>query len=252
MIRAYLVDDEPLALDRMKRLLQGRVEIVGSALDPAQALDEISLLRPDLLFLDIHMPGLTGFELLAQLDEQPLVVFTTAYQQHALEAFQVDSVDYLLKPVEPEKLDRALNKAARILGNHEARPDVKTLLQQLGQVLQTGKPQWLERIASRSGDKLELVELHKVTHFFASDKLTYAATMERSYVVEQSITDLEAKLDPGRFVRIHRATILNLDHLRELHAFFGGRMVARLKDAKKTELAVSRDRVRVLKDRIGV
>jgi two-component system, LytTR family, response regulator len=249
-MRAYLIDDEPLALERLKRMLSGRVEIVGAATDPTQALDEISSLRPDLLFLDIHMPGLTGFELLAKLDAQPMVIFTTAYDQHALEAFQVNSIDYLLKPIEPEHLDRALNKAKRMIAD-DSRPDVQALLKQLGSVL-LQKSVWLERIASRTGDKLEMVELHRVTHFFASDKLTYAATAERNYVVDQSITDLESKLDPGRFVRIHRATILNLDHLRELHSFFGGRMVARLKDAKKTELAVSRDRVRVLKERIGV
>ena len=110
----------------------------------------------------------------------------------------------------------------------------------------------MERIASRTGDKLELVDLSRVTHFYASDKLTYAATPERSYTVDPSITELESKLDPARFVRIHRATILNLDHLRELHTWFGGKMVARLKDPKKTELAVSRDRVRALKDRLGV
>jgi two-component system LytT family response regulator len=134
-------------------------------------------------------------------------------------------------------------------GPAAAPPDLRALLAQLRPV---AAPQWMERIASRTGDKLELVDLSRVTHFYASDKLTYAATAERSYTVDPSIADLESKLDPARFVRIHRATILNLDHLRELHTWFGGKMVARLKDSKKTELAVSRDRVRALKDRLGV
>ena len=254
MIRAFLVDDEPLALERLRRMLQasGRVEIAGASSDPVEALEQIRWSKPDLLFLDIHMPELTGFELLAELERQPLVVFTTAYEQHALEAFRVNSIDYLLKPIEPDHLDRALAKAERIHGSSEPAPDLRALLAQIGSALKPSQTPWLERIASRTGDKLELVDLGRVSHFFAADKLTYAATAERNYVADQTITDLEGKLDPARFIRIHRSTILNLDYLRELHTGFGGRMVARLKDAKKTDLDVSRDRVRALKERLGV
>jgi two-component system LytT family response regulator len=259
MLKTFIVDDEPLALERLRRMLQatGRVEIAGACSDPVEAVEQIRWSRPQLLFLDIHMPELTGFELLAELEQQqPLVVFTTAYDQHALEAFQVNSIDYLMKPIEPAHLERALAKAERLLAQAEAAPDLRALLAQIGAAIKPGAastaPLWMERIASRTGDKLELVDLSRVTHFYASDKLTYAATSERSYTVDPSITELESKLDPVRFVRIHRATILNLDHLRELHTWFGGKMVARLKDSKKTELAVSRDRVRALKDRLGV
>jgi len=259
MLKTFIVDDEPLALERLRRMLQatGRVEIAGASTDPVEAVEQIRWTRPQLLFLDIHMPELTGFQLLGELEQQPLVVFTTGYDQHALEAFQVNSIDYLMKPIEPGHLDRALAKAERLFaqaGPAAAPPDLRALLAQLG-AMNTGTgaaPRWMERIASRTGDKLELVDLSRVTHFYANDKLTYAATAERNYTVDPSITDLEGKLDPARFIRIHRATILNLDHLRELHTWFGGRMVARLKDPKKTELAVSRDRVRALKDRLGV
>jgi two-component system LytT family response regulator len=253
MIKTFIVDDEPLALDRLRRMLQAteRVDIAGACGDPVEAVEQIRRCRPDLLFLDIHMPELTGFQLLAELQEQPLVVFTTAYDQHALEAFQVNSIDYLLKPIEPAHLERALSKAERLRGNAEP-PDFRALLAQIGSALQPPQTRWLARIASRVGDKLELVELSRITHFYASDKLTYAATAERSYVVDPSITELESRLDPGRFVRIHRSTILNLDHLRELHTWFGGKMVARLKDPKNTELSVSRDRVHALKERLGV
>lgn len=253
-MKAFLVDDEPLALERLRRMLQatGRIEIVGASTDPVEALGQIHWLKPDVLFLDIHMPELTGFELLAELELQPLVVFTTAYDQHALEAFRVNSIDYLLKPIEPGHLDRALAKAERIRGNSEPLPDVRALLAQIGSALKPAASPWLERIASRTGDKLELVDLSRVTHFFASDKLTYAATPERNFVADLTIAELESKLDPARFIRIHRSTIMNLDYLRELHAGFGGKMTARLKDAKKTDLDVSRDRVRALKERIGV
>jgi DNA-binding LytR/AlgR family response regulator len=129
---------------------------------------------------------------------------------------------------------------------------VRDLLARIGATLQLGKSPWLDRIASRSGDKVEPIDLRRVTHFFSKDKLTFAATLERSHVVDMTISELEQKLDPGRFIRIHRGTILNLDHLLELHGMFGGRMLARLKDGKKTELAVSRDRVAALKDRLGL
>jgi len=250
MIRAYVVDDEPLALQRLTRMLEAtprRVQICGSNTDPVNALDELrsGQTRPDVLFLDIHMPGLSGFELLAELPEQPMVIFTTAYDQYALEAFQVNSIDYLLKPIEPEHLDRALTKAERMSGTTEA--DVRELLRKISVTMNA-----TERIASRSGDKVELVEIRRVTHFFASGKLTFAAAAERNYVVDQTIAELERRLDPARFVRIHRGVILNLDHLLELHSGFGGSMVARLKNPQKTELPVSRDRMRVLKTRLGV
>jgi two-component system LytT family response regulator len=176
-----------------------------------------------------------------------MVIFTTAYDQYALEAFQVNSIDYLLKPIEPGHLDRALTKAERMSG---PKTDLRALLREIGNKLE--KSPAMERIASRSGDKVELVEIGRVTHFFASGKLTFAAASERNYVVDQTISELENKLDPARFVRIHRGVILNLDHLQELHSGFGGSMVARLKNPQKTELPVSRDRTRVLKARLGL
>jgi DNA-binding LytR/AlgR family response regulator len=215
-------------------------------------VEELRRLAPEVLFLDIHMPGLSGFELLAELPEQPLVIFTTAYDRYALEAFRANAIDYLLKPIEPDLLERALAKAERMTRRGERPPEVRELLAQIGATLQLGKSPWLERIASRSGDKVEPIDLRRVTHFVSKDKLTVAATLERSHVVDLTISELEQKLDPARFIRIHRGSILNLDHLLDLHVMFGGRMLARLKDGKKTELPVSRDRVSALKGRLGL
>ena len=254
MIRAYLVDDEVLAVERLSRMLKatGRVEVVGESCDAVNAAVDLRSVCPDVLFLDIHMPGLSGFELLAELPEQPLVIFTTAYDRYALEAFSVNSIDYLLKPIEPEQLERALIKAERMCRQGERPGEISALLAKLNASLNLEKSPWLKRVASRSGDKVEPIDLARVTHFFAKDKLTFAATVERSYVLDLTITELEKKLDPARFIRIHRNAILNLDHLLELRSLFGGRMVARLKDGKKTELAVSRDRVAELKARLGL
>ena len=253
MIRAYVLDDEALAVERLSRMLQatGRVEIVGAASDPIAAIDELHRVRPDVLFLDVQMPGLSGFEFLAELPEQPLVIFTTAYDRYALEAFSVNSIDYLLKPIEPTHLERALAKAERMNAKVERPAEMKALLDKIAETLHPSRRMWIDRIASRSGDKVEPIDLSRITHFISKDKLTFAVTADRELVVDPTIAELEQKLDPRRFIRIHRSTILNLDYLLELRSLFGGRMLARLKD-KKTELSVSRDRAPAIKHRLGL
>jgi two-component system LytT family response regulator len=255
VMKAFLVDDESLALKRLQRMLAvtGRVEIAGTSTDPEEAIAAILKTKPDVLFLDIEMPGMTGFQMLSKLDPQPLIVFTTAYNQYALEAFGVNSVDYLLKPIEAPQLVRALDKLDRMRGGAEPRPEVRELLERIAALAASGgQPAYPERIASRTGERVELIELARVTHFFARDKLTYAATAAKNYVVDHTIQELEQKVDPRKFVRIHRAILLNLDYVHELHTWFAGRMMVRLKDEKHTELTVSRDRVRALKERLGV
>jgi len=247
-MRAFLVDDEALALKRLQRMLAAtkRVQVAGTSTDPVAAVPAILETKPDILFLDIEMPGMNGFEMLAHLQPQPWVVFTTAYDRYALEAFGVNSVDYLLKPIEAAQLDRALDKIERLRGDTATPPGVTELIRRLA------APSYPDRVASRIGEKIEFVDLENVTHFFAADKLTYAATPAKNYAVDYTIQELEQKLDPGRFVRVHRATLVNVAHVQELHAWFTGRMMVRLNDPKHTELTVSRDRVRALKERLGI
>jgi two-component system LytT family response regulator len=254
MIKAYLVDDEQPALDRLSRMLKAtnRVEIVGASVDPVRAIEELSGAKPDVLFLDIHMPGLSGFELLRELPYPPLIIFATAYDEYALEAFRENSVDYLVKPVSAEELDRALAKVDRFVqGTRDF--DVAAALNRIASALDTGPGiTRLTHLTSQVGQKLKIIDLVDVTHIFAQDKLTHAVTPEKSYFIDQTIAELEAKLDPARFFRIHRGVILNFAYLEELHAYFGGRAVARLKDSKGTELTVARSRVRALKERLGM
>lgn len=257
MIRAFVVDDEPLAVRRLKRMLDetGRVEVAGSSSDPVDALAALAETAVDVLFLDIQMPGMTGFEMLGMMDRQPLVVFTTAYDQYALQAFEVNSIDYLLKPIEERHLTRALDKIERLHASAAAAPDWKAVLAQLaGALRQPGGAlgaEYPERIASRLGDRIHILELAKVTHFFAQEKLTYAAVEGKNHVVDHTVSDLEQKLDPRHFFRIHRSTLLNLAWVKELDAWFGGRVLVRLKDRKSTELQVARERVQELKKRLG-
>lgn len=253
-IRAFVLDDEPLAVKRLARLLEetGRVELAGTSTDPVDALAALVNHPVDVLFLDIQMPGMNGFEMLGMLDRQPWVVFTTAYDQYALQAFEVNSIDYLLKPVEPRHLARALDKIDRLRASAEAAPEWKKVMEQLAGALRLQTEQYPERIASRLGDRIHILDLPKVMYFFAQDKLTYAATESKNYVVDHTISDLEARLDPRRFCRIHRASLLNLAWAREVDAWFGGRCLVRLKDAKGTELQVARERAAELKKRLAI
>ncbi|MDQ6677719.1 MAG: LytTR family DNA-binding domain-containing protein [Acidobacteriota bacterium] len=254
MIRAFLVDDEELAIRRLSRMLleTGRIEISGTSTDPVDAIAWLSSNQVDVVFLDIQMPGMNGFEMLSMLDPQPMVVFTTAYNQYALKAFQVHSVDYLVKPVEQEHLARTIKKLERLRVGEE-QPDAAALMRRLTAALNQTAPAYPDRIATaRVGDRTQFLELARVTHFFAEDKLTYAATKAKNHLIDHTITELESRLDPKRFFRIHRSTLLNLTFVQEMDSWFGGGALVRLKDEKGTELPVARDRVRGLKERLGI
>jgi two-component system, LytTR family, response regulator len=251
MIRAYIVDDERLAVERLTRLLNrtGRVEIAGSTTDPEAALEFLRSHPIDVVFLDIQMPGLSGFQLLEQLERDVRVIFTTAYDRYAIDAFTVNSVDYLLKPIEPERLGKALDKLERQTA--AALPDVRALARELAQQLTPkSTANRLERIASKVGERTTLVDVSRVTHFFSKDKLTFAAAAGKEHVIDFTLADLEERLDRRRFVRIHRGTIVNVAFVQEIYPGVEG-VVVRLKDGGP-ELSVSRDRVRELKDRLGI
>ncbi len=247
-LRVYIVDDEPLAVKRLMRLLRQtrRVEIVGSTVDPGKAVEFLSHQNVDAVFLDIQMPGMTGFELLQRLPKEPAVVFTTAFDRFALDAFEVNSVDYLVKPIEVERLEKALTKLERLRGTPQGIAETEQI-RALARELTRKFP---ERISSRIGERVVFVEISKITHFYAKDKLTYAATASKDYAVDITISELEEKLDPAVFIRIHRATLLNLHYVEEVSSWFGGGLIVRLKDGKRTELQIARDRVRQVKERL--
>jgi two-component system LytT family response regulator len=258
-LRVYLVDDELLALKRLTKLLAAidAVEIVGSTTEPSVALEFLESEDVDVLFLDIQMPGMNGFELLAKLRrQQPMIIFTTAYDHYALKAFEVNSIDYLLKPIEPEQLRRALEKVAQLREKAqtlEARARLQSLLLELADRFQPPTRDSLNRISTRVGNRILFLDLDKITHFFSEDKLTFAATTEaKRHIVDYTITELEQKLDSKGFVRIHRATLVNLSYVDELYRWFAGGMRIRIKDKNRTELTVSRDQMKTLKVRLGL
>jgi len=250
-IRAFLIDDEPLALKRLTRLLEAtkRVAIVGRATDPAQGLAQLADAAADVVFLDIHMPGLTGLQVAERVPPGVMVVFTTAYDRHAVAAFEVNAVDYLLKPVERDRLNGTLDRLAARRAD-PAGADLRGALERLAGYLR-GEGH-LGHLASRVGERVQLIPVDGVTHVFARDRATYAATPTAEYMLDATIVELERKLDPAKFFRIHRGILVNLGWVHELHAEVGGQLVVRLRGDKRPELVVSRDRVRPLKERLGL
>jgi two-component system LytT family response regulator len=249
-LRAFLIDDEPLALRRLARMLEAtdRVEIVGRATDPMEGLRQVGAQPVDVLFLDIHMPGLSGFQVVERVPPGPAVVFTTAHDEHAVQAFEVNALDYLLKPIERARLDRALDRiAAR---RAEGGDDLRAALDRLARHL--CGPTFLEQLASRIRDRVQLVPVDQVTHVLARDRATYAVTAAAEHMLDMTLAELEWRLDPARFLRIHRAVLVNVGWVGELRAGEDGHLAVCLKDTRRTELAVARDRARALKERLGL
>ena len=252
-LRAYLVDDEPLALERLQRLLArtGRVNVTGATTDPEEAVVALTTAPPDVCFLDIQMPRLNGFELLGRLANPPHVIFTTAYDKYALQAFGVSAVDYLLKPIDLGPLNDALTKVeGRLSTGRLAQADVHAMVKQLADALRAAKQEYPARIATRLGERLLFLDLTRVTHFQAEDKLTFAMSEGKAYCVDHGIGQLEAILDPGKWLRIHRSSIVNVEWIKEVAPLPGGSYCLRLRNAANTELTVARDRAREFKVRL--
>lgn len=247
--RAVLVDDEPLARKRLRRLLleHGGVEIAGEAGDGAAACRLIAELKPDLVFLDVQMPGMSGFDVLARLRERPRVIFVTAHDEFAVRAFEEQALDYLLKPVEPARLERALT---RVAAGARAPAENDERFERLLQAIDRAKapPQ---RIAVRRGAKVILVEPAAIVFCRAEDKYTVLYTADGEHVVDRTIEELERTLDPATFLRIHRGAIVNLAFVKDLTAVEGGRVLVSLTAPPGAQLHASRAGARLLRDKFG-
>ena len=251
-LRVVLVDDEPLARARVRRMLGelGGATVVGEAGSAPEAVRVLEATRPDLLLLDVQMPGEDGFALLGRLESRPAVIFVTAYDQYAVRAFEENAVDYLLKPFRADRLAAALARARRDL----AQPaELSRRLEELLAAVGPGgrADRWLDRFTVRLGTKQLIVKAEDVLWFGAEDKLVFAATEKDRHYVNFTLDELERRLDPARFVRVHRGAIANLDRAVALRPGFAGTWRLQLNDAARTEVPVSRARARVLKSRLG-
>jgi two-component system LytT family response regulator len=249
-LRVLIVDDEPLARARARRMLGevGGATVVGEAASAAEARERAAALAPDLMLLDVQMPGEDGFDLLKSLDPRPAVVFVTAFDQYAVRAFEENAVDYLLKPFRRERLAEALARARRDL---ERPQDLSERVAKLLGSLTSGQDVWLERLTVRLGNRQLILRADEVLWFGAEEKLVFAATDGQRHYVNYTLDELERRLDPRRFARVHRGAIANLDHAAALRPGFAGTWRLQLKDAARTEVPVSRNRARLLKQRLG-
>jgi two-component system, LytTR family, response regulator len=245
-MRVLIVDDEQPARDRMRQLLAGHgdVEIVGEAEDGTQAIERILELGPDVVFLDIQMPGCSGLDVAASLPEPaPAVIFCTAYDQHAVDAFELRAVDYLLKPVNRTRLEAALS---RVRG--PSPPAGGRGAASREPVARPGQPaapaQYPSRFLAKRGTRFHVVPRAEVLYFSTEDGLTRLQAKGQHYWMQPSLTELEARLDPAGFFRVSRAAIVCLDAIVEVIPAEGGQGHARLADG--TMLPVSRRRLTAL------
>lgn len=238
-IRTLIIDDEPLARKGMRRLLKSEddIHIVDECVDGIQAVECIQKERPDLVFLDIQMPGLDGFGVIdaVGVKAMPVTIFVTAFDLHAMRAFKVHAIDYLLKPVTADRLAIALTRARAMM----QQPDSSELTQKLMALLRTMKPQGeiLERIVIKSIGKVSVVPVEEIDWIDAEGDYVKLYTPQRSYLLREKISVLEEKLDKSKFMRIHRSTIVRVEHIRELRPLLNGDHVVILQNGKQLSLS---------------
>lgn len=235
MLKAIIIEDEPLASTRLEKMLAAyadKIIVLGVANQGGKAIEMIEKLRPDVLFLDIQLPDMTGFEVLNQLTYQPLVIFTTAYEQYAIQAFDTYSMDYLVKPFRLERFKRAMDK---LLKFGYINKDIN--YQKLAQSTQPK----LSTISSYSlpiklGDRILLIDYEDITHLKAEEKYIRVFTNEgKSYLSDGSLGKLEGSL-PDYFIRVHRSHIINQNCIKEIRKFFKGKLILVLNDQKETAI----------------
>ena len=243
-VTAVIADDEPIARAGLRRLLAAHpwIDVVAEAAHGPAAVQAIESLRPDLVFLDIQMPGLLGTQVVAQLTHQPFVVFTTAFAQHAVTAFELGAVDYLLKPFGADRLGAALDRVRTALGETSEHGAID----RLGEVLGKGP---MRRVFVRSGNAIVPVPVATIAWFEADGDYVVAHAERGRHVLTLSLNSLESRLDAARFVRIHRTHIVNLDHVLSFRRHGKGGMTAEMRGG--AQLAVSRVRAQALR-RLGV
>ena len=245
-VRCLLVDDEELARRQLARLLGAHpdFEIAGEAANGVEALERIEELRPEVVFLDIEMPGLSGFDVLAQLANAPLIVFATAFDEYAIRAFEANAIDYLLKPIQPARLEQT---AARIRERvAEPRAEYDAALKQAVATLHPGPP---AKIAGKRGKRIVLLSPQEIVLAAVEEKLVFLHTQTDRFITDRTIAELEELLGPAGFFRVSRSALVNLEQARELLPWFSGTW--RVKLSNGAELDVSRERSRELKRRIG-
>ena len=243
LMRTLIVDDESPARERLKRLLAGieGIELIGEAASGIQAVEMIERERLDLVLLDIQMPGLDGFEVIEALQDPPLVIFVTAYDEYAIRAFEVNALDYLLKPFSRERLAKAVRRAQEALAEERDFPA------RLGPLLESlaAQGQHLARLAVRDRDRIRVLDVDEVDWIGIEGEQVMVHVEDRAYSIRRTLAELEARLDPAQFFRAHRSAIVNLSRVKEIIPWFKG--THKLCLTTGAEVDLSRARARTLR-----
>lgn len=239
LFRAIVVDDEPAARRLMRNLLQEHksvVEVIDEAGNGKEAIEKIEKEKPDVVFLDIQMPDLTGFEVLEKLSVQPSIIFTTAYEQYAIKAFETFSIDYLLKPVKEERLAKAIEKLKQF--GQSATSINLVELQEMIARLQA--PKKATAMSIKTGDRISLIRFEQISYMEAQDKYVYIHTVDgKKHITDQSLSALIEKL-PEQFYRIQKSYIINKERIKEMHRHFNGRYLFIMDDTESSRLTSGR------------
>lgn len=251
MYTAFIIEDEHPASERLVQMLESHkssIHVVGKAYEGAKAIEYINLLKPDVLFLDIHLPDMDGFEVLSKLDYQPMVIFTTAYLDYAIKAFEVFAVDYLLKPYDQTRLKSSIEKLS-LIKPLEVKVDFKKMseLFYLNHHKKTNST-----LAVKKGDRILLIDINDIIYCKAEDKYTFVYTSKNeNHLCERSLSILEETL-PEEFIRIHRSYLINKAYIVEIQKHFKGRLMIVMNDHKNTSLITSDSYTKEVKITLGI
>lgn len=249
--KAIIVDDEPAARRLIKSLLQSYsnlIHVIDEAGNGKEAIQKIEELKPDVVFLDIQMPDLTGFEVINRLTQKPNIIFTTAYEQYAIKAFETFSIDYLLKPIKEERLEQSLNKLKEF-GRQQNPIDISGLHELIQQLK---VPQKATALPIKTGDRINLVKFENISFLESSDKYVYINSIDgQKLLTDQSLSALEEKL-PVEFYRIQKSYIINKERIKEMHRHFNSRYLFVMDDKANTRLTSGRTYHDAIKNEFGL
>lgn len=244
-INCLIVDDEQLARELLREYISQRPEltIIGEASKGKDAVEMIDNLKPDLIFLDVQMPGMTGFDVLDEIEHDPFVIFTTAYDQYAIKAFEKNAVDYLLKPIDQDRFKLAIDRAFTRMSNEQN--NVGELLRSMKTDNRTS---YDSHIFVQKSEKLLNLAVEEIMFLEASGDYTILTTKSDQFVSSSGIGKLEEILNPEIFIRVHRSTIININFLKEIEKHFNGGMMVKMQTGKT--FPVSRTYAKVIRKKV--
>lgn len=234
MIRAIIIEDEQPARDLIKHYLSGHtnISLLGEFSDGFSGLKAIHELKPDLVFLDVQMPKLTGFELLELMEENPHIIFTTAYDQFAIKAFELNAVDYLLKPYSQDRFNQAITKVLERVQKEPKAENISKLAEHIAE-----KQEMLDRVVVKTGSKIKVIPVEQILYVESQDDYVMIYSSDGKYLKQQTMKYFEQHLEPGKFLRIHRSYIVNIDTIKQLELYEKNSYLAVLSNGAKLKVS---------------